>query len=54
MGMPTLEHTWFPGHAWSYCVCNNCGQHLGWYYDGQSVFVGLIKGRILRAMFMRN
>jgi hypothetical protein len=27
-GVPTLEHTWFPGHAWSYCVCDRCGLHL--------------------------
>ena len=20
-GVPTLEQTWFPGHAWSYCAC---------------------------------
>ena len=32
VGTPTLEHTWFPGHAWSYCQCDGCGQHLGWYY----------------------
>ena len=27
-GVPTLEHTWFPGYAWSYCQCDRCGQHL--------------------------
>src|ERR1041384_1965543 len=21
-GAPTLEHTWFPGHAWCYAVCD--------------------------------
>ena len=30
-GAPTLEHTWFPSHAWSYCQCDRCGLHLGWY-----------------------
>jgi len=48
-GVPTLEHTWFPGHAWSYCVCDQCGTHLGWYYDGPSEFAGLIRDRIVRA-----
>src|SRR5262245_593507 len=33
-GVPTLEYTWFPDHAWSYCQCARCGQHLGWYYAG--------------------
>lgn len=54
VGVPTLEHTWFPGHAWSYCLCADCGQHLGWYYSGQSEFAALIKGRIVRALLVRN
>ncbi len=48
-GAPTLEDTWFPGHAWSYCVCDQCRMHLGWYYAGPSEFVGLIRERIVRA-----
>jgi hypothetical protein len=48
-GVPTLEHTWFPGHAWSYCVCDRCGIHLGWYYAGPVEFAGLIRDRIVRA-----
>ena len=53
-GEPTLEHTWFPGYAWSYCHCHECGQHLGWYYSGPQEFVGLIKDRIVRALHVRN
>ena len=53
-GTPTLEHTWFPGYAWSYCQCDRCGQHLGWYYAGQHEFAGLIKARIVRALHIRN
>jgi hypothetical protein len=49
VGVPTLEHTWFPGHAWSYCLCDRCAMHLGWYYAGPSEFVGLIWDRIVRA-----
>jgi hypothetical protein len=48
-GVPTLEDTWFPGHAWSYCLCGRCGAHLGWYYAGPSEFAGLIRDRIVRA-----
>jgi hypothetical protein len=48
-GAPTLEHTWFPGHAWSYAVCDRCGMHLGWFYTGLNDFVGLIRDRIVRA-----
>jgi hypothetical protein len=53
-GAPALEHTWFPGYAWSYCLCIECGQHLGWYYTGVNDFVGLIKARIVRAVYVRN
>ncbi len=53
-GVPTLEYTWFPGHAWSYGECAECGQHLGWFYTGDHEFAGLIKDRIVRAIFIRN
>jgi hypothetical protein len=53
-GTPTLEHTWFPGYAWSFCLCDNCGQHLGWYYSSKIEFAGLIIARIVRALCVRN
>src|SRR5437867_3634097 len=53
-GVPTSEHTWFPGHAWSYCVCDRCGVHLGWYYAGPSDFAGLIRDRIVQASVVMN
>jgi len=53
-GVPTLEYTWFAGHPWSYCQCDRCGQHLGWYYSGLHDFAGLIKTRIVRALTVRN
>jgi hypothetical protein len=53
-GVPTLAFTWFAGHAWSYCHCAGCGQHLGWYYVGKHSFAGLIKARMVRALYLRN
>ena len=53
-GTPTLEHTWFAGHAWSFCHCQECGQHLGWFYTGPQEFAGLIKNRIVRALCIQN
>lgn len=53
-GVPTLDYTWFPGHAWSYCQCDRCGTHLGWFYTGQHQFVGLIKIRLVRGVCVRN
>jgi hypothetical protein len=53
-GVPTLEHTWFAGHAWSFCLCERCGTHLGWFYAGPTTFVGLIRDRIVRAAVVMN
>jgi hypothetical protein len=53
-GLPTLDHTWFPAHAWSFCLCARCGMHLGWYYAGPARFVGLIQDRIFRASVAGN
>jgi hypothetical protein len=48
-GRATLEHTWFAGHAWSFCHCARCRQHLGWHYVGPHRFFGLITESIIRA-----
>jgi hypothetical protein len=53
-GAPTLEYTWFPGHAWSFCLCDRCGQHLGWYYAGKHHFAGLVIDRLVRRQCVRN
>ncbi len=42
-GDPTLEHTWFNGFSWSFCMCSRCLIHLGWHYErGGESFFGLI------------
>jgi hypothetical protein len=47
-GEPTLEHTWFAGHTWSYASCKNCQAHLGWYFAADRArFFGLILSRLL-------
>jgi len=35
-GEATEAHTWFPGYGWRMAFCRNCGQHLGWRYEGVS------------------
>ncbi len=44
VGRPTMEFTWFSGHAWRFALCGNCGIHLGWLYtgSGEGGFFGLI------------
>lgn len=37
-GDATEAHTWFPGYRWCMAFCRQCGQHLGWHYEGVSPF----------------
>jgi hypothetical protein len=53
-GVPTLDHTWFPEHAWSYCLCDRCHRHLGWQYTGPHDFAGLIRERIVRKLLIMS
>jgi hypothetical protein len=53
-GVPTLDHTWFPEHAWSFCQCDRCQMHLGWFYSGPHDFVGLIRNRLVRGRCVWN
>lgn len=46
-GEPTLQFTWFPGHAWRYAGCRGCGAQLGWHFTGAASFWGLVR-RALR------
>jgi len=48
IGEQTDEASWFAGYAWSFAVCLQCKQHLGWWYHGKDRFVGLIATRLLR------
>lgn len=48
VGTPTTEASWFPEHAWSFAVCQQCTTHLGWWYSGPTRFVGLIATRLIR------
>jgi hypothetical protein len=46
-GMPTSEHSWFPGYLWRVAVCRKCGEHLGWAFSGAGAFFGLITDRVI-------
>ncbi len=47
VGRPTLEYTWFPGHAWTFARCRSCAAQLGWRYQGPTHFWGLITRAIV-------
>ncbi|MBN2432645.1 MAG: hypothetical protein JXQ27_14310 [Acidobacteria bacterium] len=44
IGIPTTQHTWFPGYGWRIALCAGCQIHLGWQFMGedQAPFHGLI------------
>ena len=46
LGFPTDEHSWFPGHTWQLANCAACNEHLGWFFEGEYRFFGLILDRI--------
>jgi hypothetical protein len=42
IGQPSSEFTWFKGHKWRAALCGSCQEHLGWLFDGNSLFFCLI------------
>jgi hypothetical protein len=48
VGPDNLEYPWFPGHAWRYAHCGQCGTHLGWQFRGKggTNFFGLVLDRL--------
>jgi hypothetical protein len=47
-GEPTTEASWFKGYFWTFAVCLQCHNHIGWWYNGKNRFAGLIATRLLR------
>ena len=33
-------YTFFPGYAWSICVCSECGEHHGWMFSKIDMYCG--------------
>jgi hypothetical protein len=46
VGEPSGDFTWFEDHVWRIGVCRGCDTHVGWQYDGGTVFFGLIKSKL--------
>ena len=51
-GEATEDDSWFGGYSWQIALCDECQQHLGWYYQNpkQRYFFGLIPERLLRQL----
>lgn len=48
VGKATSEASWFPGYAWTFALCAQCQNHIGWWYSGKDRFAGLIATRLIR------
>lgn len=38
--------SWFSGYAWRIAICATCHAHLGWRFEGDDAFFGLIADRL--------
>ena len=48
-GKASLEFTWFDGFSWQICSCNQCHEHLGWYFSRcDEHFYALIMKRLVQ------
>lgn len=47
-GQATTADSWFAGYAWTFAICGQCHNHLGWWYTGENSFAGLIATRLIR------
>lgn len=45
-GPAVSEFSWFSGYAWRIALCGGCAAHLGWRFEGGSVFFGLIESAL--------
>lgn len=45
-GPPVAADSWFPGFHWRLAICGNCQQHLGWLFEREDHFYGLILDNI--------
>lgn len=41
-GSSSSEFTWFTGYIWQFVCCSSCQEHLGWKFDADDEFFGLI------------
>ncbi|HVE86506.1 MAG TPA: cereblon family protein [Myxococcales bacterium] len=46
-GQPTAADSWFAGFLWSYALCGGCAEHLGWRFDGEASFHGLVLEKLV-------
>ena len=43
------QYSWFPGHTWRVVICGRCAGHLGWRFQAETRFYGLILKKLRSA-----
>ncbi len=46
VGEASSFFSWFSGYAWRLAICASCHAHLGWRFEGDSTFFGLVADRL--------
>lgn len=46
-GPASTEDSWFTAHSWRIALCASCAEHLGWLFEGETRFYGLILDRLI-------
>lgn len=39
---PSTDFSWFEGYAWEIIACAGCRSHVGWRWQGEGEFLGLL------------
>lgn len=45
-GPPSSEFAWFSGYHWQVVCCRSCQEHLGWLFNADDEFFGLIVNKL--------
>jgi len=40
------QYSWFPGYTWQIALCGRCACHLGWRFQADTRFYGLISKKL--------
>ncbi|XP_047498018.1 protein cereblon-like isoform X1 [Penaeus chinensis] len=56
-GRPSIQHSWFPGYAWTIANCSSCHSHMGWKFKATNrklkpqKFFGLTRKAVRAKLF---
>ena len=50
LSLPSDDFTWFERHAWVVIACRGCRAHLGWRWEGEPSFFGLLVHQIVESV----